>query len=178
MNGVVVVDGTEIARFMRDMRAGESHKQQLLAERTIEDFLVWRFRQPKKAKGPAATGIAPDHGSTNPTKEMAMNAKTDTTAPAASASATPLDFPIPYEMQGPYDDLRDALALLSLLDAYFDDGWKHGIDKDVVADMSVAFSTACSNIRLVVAFLNEDERAGTLDLYRRVRRQEIVGGRA
>ena len=98
-----------------------------------------------------------------------MNSTSSTTAKAEVP-----DFPIPYMMQGPYDDLRDALALLGLFDRYLDDGWQSGISKEAVADLSVAFSMARDNIKTVAAYLNADDRDGTLTLYRRVRRQEIA----
>lgn len=95
--------------------------------------------------------------------------KSDSTA-AASAP----DFPIPYLMQSPYDDLRDALSLLDLFDHYLDDGSQKGISKDAVLDLSVAFSMARANIGMVVKFLHEDDRDGTIAIYQRVRRERIM----
>lgn len=83
-------------------------------------------------------------------------------------------FPIRCAQQSPCDDLRDALALLSLLDSYLDDGCMHGLSKDTVADMAVAFNMAKENIDTVADFLNADDREGTIELYRSVRRDRIA----
>ncbi|MDH6235161.1 hypothetical protein M2281_005783 [Mesorhizobium soli] len=122
----------------------------------------------QKQKGPASAATDPDRGSSKPLGDKQMNVQTNTTA----APAAP-DFPIPYCMQGPLDDLRDALALLSLFDRFLDEGWQKGITKEAVAALSVAFSKATDNVKLVTAFLHADDRDGTLDLYRRVRREQI-----
>ncbi|MGP2493528.1 hypothetical protein ACTDI4_18095 [Mesorhizobium sp. PUT5] len=121
----------------------------------------------QQKKGPAEAATSPSHGSSNPSQGN-ENMQTDSMpAPAAP------EFPIPYAMQGPYDDLRDALALLDLIDRFFDDGWHHGISKENVANLSVAFAMARSNLRTVAAFLEADKRDDTRDLYRRVRREQI-----
>lgn len=97
-----------------------------------------------------------------------MNARSNTT----SAPAVP-DFPIPFAMQEPSDDLHDALALLELLSTTIDDGMKHGLNKTTVVRMSVAFGMALESIRTVAAYLDADDRDGTVDIYRRARRARI-----
>jgi hypothetical protein len=89
-------------------------------------------------------------------------------------ATTALNFPIPYVRQGPEDDLRDALALLSICNGHIDDGCQNGISARSVARMSVAFSMALDLIKGVNAFLDADDRAGTLALYQQVRRKLIV----
>lgn len=126
------------------------------------------MRPAHKAKGPAEVAASPSHVPTNSRKGM-TNMQTNTTAPAGAP-----DFPIPFVMQEPGNDLLDALALLAMIDRCLDDGTAHGLTRETVRDMTVAFSMARENIELVAAFLNTDDREGTLDIYRRVRRDRIV----
>ncbi|MGN6143432.1 MAG: hypothetical protein ACTHOP_07575 [Mesorhizobium sp.] len=79
MNGVVVVDGTEIAAFVHDMYQTRSTPKRQQVEQIVEDFLVWRF----KKNGPASVGALPDRGSQSPKGKS--NMKEDNTRPTDEA---------------------------------------------------------------------------------------------
>lgn len=129
----------------------------------------------QKAKGPAATAIAPDHGSQSPKGQS--NMKTDSTA----APKAP-DFPIPYPSQGPEDDMRDALTILRILDQHFDAGSSRGFNKEMVGDVATMVSMARELLLPIQRYLNNDMRAETCGLYHVARRAEILssfrGGQA
>lgn len=72
-NGVVIVDGMQIAAFVQEMHGTAPGKRRLLIEQIVEDFLVWRLRK----NGPAEAATSPDLGS-NPSQKGNENVGTDT----------------------------------------------------------------------------------------------------
>ena len=114
MNGVVVVDGVEIAAFVQEMHSTAPAKRRLMIEQAVEDFLVWRF----KKKGPASAATDPDRVSRNPL-EGSSNVSSNTTAPAdparteESISAESLIYDIHTSLE---DAIERLLVLLDQLD--------------------------------------------------------------